>query len=323
MPVLGSAIGALSGRMDSKFLTAYWLPAFVFALGSFGILAGLVGLQQIDDWIYGLDSVEQTLGVLILVLLISMVAFVLRALTRPITELFAGIALPRAVATWSTRGQLRVKTRGAHLLGTSCDPTAEATAAEAQWLGRRFPVNNADLKPTLFGNVLASAGEHPRLAYAMEGALWWPRLSPLVPGYFQDMLAAAQAPLMALLNLSVVFVALASFAVVVLGLIGAQWVAALGSAIGALLLSRLCYRAAVSQAAEIGSLFRVAFDLYRYDILDQLGLPHPDDLAAERALWRRMTREVVGLPEPTPTDGATPVVQSDPGAPETATPERG
>src|SRR5262245_46917418 len=107
--MLASALGALSGRLDSKFLTAYWLPAFVALLGGLGILALAVGAEQMDAWVYGLDAVEQTIGTLILLLLMTMLAFVLRALSRPIVELFAGVALPRTVAKWSARGQLRVR----------------------------------------------------------------------------------------------------------------------------------------------------------------------------------------------------------------------
>ena len=223
--MLGSAIGALSDRIDAKFMTAFWLPAFVFVLGSIGILGARVGVRQIDHWVYGLDSVEQSIGSLIIVLLITMLAFVLRALTLPIAEIFSGIALPRPVAEWSTRGQLRAKARAKRLLAADAsDPEHPNTAAE--WMDRHFPVADTDIRPTLFGNVLASAGEHPRFAYAMEGAFWWPRLSPLLPGYFQDSLSGAQAQLMALLNLSVVFVALALEALVVLGLFGVQWTVA-------------------------------------------------------------------------------------------------
>jgi hypothetical protein len=236
--------------------------------------------------------------------LITMLAFVLRAVTQPIAEFFAGIALPRAIAEWSTRGQLRAKARAQRLLATDGnDPNAPNT--EADWLDRHFPVADADIRPTLFGNVLASAGEHPRFAYAMEGAFWWPRLSPLLPSYFQDSLAAAQAPLMALLNLSVVFVTLGAGAAIVLGLFEARWTAAIAAMGGAFALSWLCYRAAVSQASDIATKFRVAFDLYRYSILDQLGQEHPADLEAERILWERLTQVVLGKPDPALATGAT------------------
>ena len=208
--MLSSTIGSLSDRLDTKFLTAYWLPAFVAVLGGFGILAALVGPQQLDAWVYDLDSVEQSLGALIILLLMTMLAFVLRALTRPIAEVFAGDALPRAVADWSTRGQLRAKRETAQVLGVASDGLKAVSADQqaTQRLAQLFPQDDADAKPTLFGNVLAMAAEHPRFAYAMVGTVWRPRLSPLLPTSFQDLLSSAQAPMMGLLNLSVVFAAL-------------------------------------------------------------------------------------------------------------------
>ena len=298
--MLSSVIGALGDRVDSKFLTAYWLPAFVLVLGSICAVGLAVGPGHVEGWIAGLDGVEQALAALLVVLVISMVAFMLRALTRPITEVFAGVALPRAVARAFTQGQVRARDRAARLLGNSSGAGSQAIDQQAEvWLQSRFPTDDANLKPTLFGNLLASVSEHPFVAYSMAGALWWPRLSPLLPGSFQDTLAGAQAPMMALLNLSVVFSALALSGVLA-GLLTAQWGIAIVWGAGALILSRLAYRAAVSQAAEVGNMLRVAFDLYRYDILDQLDRPHPETLADERALWLSLTQDVLGLDAPRP-----------------------
>ena len=298
--MLGSVIGALSDRMDSKFLTAYWLPAFVFVFGSLCTVGLSVGRGRLEAWISDLDAVEQTLAVLMVVLMITMLAFTLRAVTRPITEIFAGMALPAFVANPLRQGQVRAKHRAALVLHEEM-PTGALSAAQQEnaWLLSRFPTNDQNLKPTLFGNLLASVGEHPRIAYSMEGAIWWPRLSPLLPGSFQDTLGGAQAPMMALFNLSAVFSGLA-FLAVMIGLVTRQWLVAILACACSLLLARLAYRAAVSQATEVASMLRVAFDLYRFDILDQLGRAHPDDNADERALWLSLTREVMGVKEPKP-----------------------
>lgn len=292
--MLSSVIGALGDRMDSKFLTAYWLPAFVFVLGSLCALGLALGWGQLERWTSGLDAVEQTLSALLIVLVISMVAFMLRALMRPITEVFAGVALPQAIASAFTRGQVRAKGRAIRILEGSSPSVDQEVEA---WLQSRFPHDDANLKPTLFGNLLASVSEHPTIAYSMVGALWWPRLSPLLPGSFQDTLAGSQAPMMAMLNLSIVFCALAPLGALA-GALAAQWLMAFLWFAGALVLARLSYRAAVSQAAEVGNMLRVAFDLYRYDILDQLDRPHPENLADERALWISLTRNVLGRDVP-------------------------
>lgn len=293
--MLSSALGALSDRIDSKFLTAYVLPAFIAVLGGLGILALLAGAEQMDSWVYGLSSVEQSLGVLIFIISMLMLAFLLRALTRPIAYLFAGNALPRSVAAWSTRGQTRNRSR------------TERRASD-QVATQLYPRDAGEMQPTLFGNVLAAASDYPRAVYSMDGLLWWPRLTPLLPSHFEDLLAGTQAPMMGVLNLSVVFAALALVGFVVLGFIDAQWALALVILLAGLLVARLCYQAAISQAMALSSLMRVAFDLYRHEILSQMGLSAPADLTAERALWQQMTEELrsgiappdsaAGVPEP-------------------------
>ena len=144
--------------------------------------------------------------------------------------------------------------------------------------------------PTRFGNV---PWRRPIicLVYGMDGALWWMRLVPVVPAEFLAMLGSAQALLAAgspRPEHSVRRLALTAAAV--LGLAAGQWLRALGVLLAGLLLAYLCYRAAVSQAAEFARIMRVAFDLYRHAILTQmvdvlgsrrgtgpLATPHPPD----------------------------------------------
>jgi hypothetical protein len=304
--VLASALSALSDRLDAKFFTAYWLPAFVAFFGSFGVFMIITGPADVEARIYELNSVEQALAVLLVILLVSMFAFVLRAVSRPLIAVFAGDALPRAVAAWSTQGHLRVKHEliardgvEGKLLGKTASPQQTA-----QWLQREFPLDDAETRPTRLGNVLATAAEHPRLAYAMEGLVWWPRLSPVVPVEFQDQLGGAQAPMMALLNLSLVFAALALVGAPLLILADGHGVAAIVILLVGLILSRLCYRAAVNQARELASLLGVAFDLYRHEILRQMDLDVPTDLATERTLWRQLTLQLLGVPDDTPSPKA-------------------
>jgi hypothetical protein len=129
----------------------------------------------------------------------------------------------------------------------------------------------------------------------MDGMLWWSHLTPVLPSYVSDPLNGTQARLLGLLNLSLVFGVIACEAVVVLGLVGQQWTAALGVAVVGGVLAWLGYMAAVSQALEVTSQIRVAFNLYRHAILTQMGLAIPETVAEERALWQGLTQELLGL----------------------------
>jgi hypothetical protein len=176
-------------------------------------------------------------------------------------------------------------------------------------------MQESDVQPTLFGNVLAAVADHPRSAYGMDGAWWWPQLEALLPADFKKSLGDAQAPVVALVNLSLVFAALALVGGGTLAVGGIGWPGAAGVLVGGLLLSRLCYLAAVSQLAQLASLMRVAFDLYRHAILTQLHLAIPGDLDAERGLWQRLTQELfVDVAAP----GASPGRVTASGEPRTA-----
>jgi hypothetical protein len=304
--MLASALSTLSDRFDAKFLIAYWLPPFVAALGGIGILAVLVGGGQLDAWVQNLDSVEQTLTVILFLLTVTMAAFVLRALSRPIIAAFAGEVLPDIVADWARRGQINAKRRAAPEFGPLAAPTAAAVVfpRSARRGPRVYPIDEAAAQPTRFGNVLAAALEHPELAHAMEGLLWWPRLSQVVPESFQVTLSAAQAPMMAFLNFTIVFVILGVGGVVIFILAGGHMVAAIVVLIGGLLLARLCYHAAVGQAVVLANLVRVGFDLYRHEILRQMDVEIPTDPTAERAIWQQLTAQLLATSPLAPqTDG--------------------
>ena len=163
---------------------------------------------------------------------------------------------------------------------------------------QRYPQDETALRPTRLGNMLATAAEYPWIVYAMDGLLWWPHLWPSLPSYVSDALDGAQARLLGLLNLSLVFAVLAFEAVVVLGVVGQQWTAAIGVAIVGGVLAWLGYQGAVNQTLEVTTQIRVAFNLYRHEILKQMGLDIPDTMAAERALWQTLTRELLGQPLP-------------------------
>jgi hypothetical protein len=286
--VLFSALGSLGERIDSRFITAYFFPAFVAVLGSIWILVAAVGGQRAAARIEELDSVEQGIAVGIVLLVTMMLAHMLSALARPIATFYAGRAFPGPVREWSLRGQRNARIRN------------RTSSIQAGREDRLYPRDPADTQPTAFGNVLAATADYPRLVYAMEAFHWWPRLMPLLPPEYQDLLRSKETPMRGMLNLSLVFSYLAFLGVVVLGLVGSQERNALILLVIGLVLSQLCYRAAVTQATDLARGIWVAFDLYRFSILEQLREEKPADLEAERALWQRLAERLHELDDPMP-----------------------
>jgi len=292
--VLFSAIGSIGERLDSKFITAYFFPAFVAVVGSLWILVASVGGERFAERIAELDSVEQGIAVAIVLLVTMMLAHMLSALARPIATFYAGRAFPAPVREWSIRGQLKARRRN------------RTSSIQAGREDRLYPRDASETQPTAFGNVLAATADYPRLIYAMDAFHWLPRLMPLLPTEFQALLRSMETPMRGMLNLSLVFSYLAFLAVVVLGLMGSQELTALLVLVVGIVLGQLCYRAAITQATDLARNIWVAFDLYRFSILEQLREEAPDDLEAERALWQRLADRQHERDEPmTPATSAT------------------
>jgi hypothetical protein len=321
-------LSSLSERLDTSFLTASWLPAFFAVLGNVALFTMLVGPDAVAAWGYNLDSFEETIVAVILLVVITMVGLLLRALSFVTVGFFVGELLPCSVAAWAIRGQQRARSREQRLLGDAAHISSAQLLRDQvrRLVEQRYPQDETALRPTRLGNLLAAGAEYPWIVYAMDGVLWWSHLTSVLPTDPVDvsqMLEGAQSRLLGLLNLSLVFGVVACEAVVVLGLIGHQWPTAIGVAVGGSVLAWLSYHAAVSQALEVTTQIRAAFNLYRRAILTQMGLTVPDSMAAERALWQTLTQELLGQPPAAtpPGDRAETAAATD-GRPEPAAQQR-
>ena len=160
-----------------------------------------------------------------------------------------------------------------------------------------YPRKQELVRATQLGNVLTAAEEYAYQVYRLDTNLWWPRLASLLPETLSGQIDAALTPLIALLNLSFLLTLLALLggpALVLAALFGASppwWLFLLVFA-GGLLLARLCYEAAVTQAGDYGSLLRVAFDLHRHKVLEEMHIARPDNLREERRLWDALNQWV-------------------------------
>jgi hypothetical protein len=289
--MLASALGALSNRLDSSFLIGFWLPACVAVFGAVGIWTLGFGWDALATSLDGVDTITRVFLILAVLLAITLLACILRALARPLVAAFAGDLLPHGLRSWMCRQQVK-KHRALQRR------VEQGNVDNGDWkplrnMARQVPHDEEAFQATRIGNLMEVAREHPRFAYAMDGLVWWPRLAPVAPAEFQSSLNGVQSPMMALLNLSVVFAGLALTAILAGLLAHVPWSWVFGLTVVGLLLANLCYRAAVSQAMELSTLLCVGFDLYRHEVLRRMDIAVPDSLEAERALWQSLTSEVL------------------------------
>ena len=151
-----------------------------------------------------------------------------------------------------------------------------------------FPLDDELLKPTRLGNVLAAAEEYSYQVYRLDAVIWWPRLAALLPESFRIQVDIALTPMLAVLNLSIIF----TFSALIEGCLlldQHQWPLCVLIFLIGLGLAWICYLSSINQAAVYGRFVRVAFDLYRHEVFKQMHIPVPDNPVEERLLWDLLT----------------------------------
>jgi len=149
-----------------------------------------------------------------------------------------------------------------------------------------FPDDRELIMPTKLGNVLRAAELYPLRRYKIDAVILWPRLAPLLPPEFSEVLSNARDRLNLLLNLAFLSITYAflwggmilfrfhltwmQFLVVnLLGFVGA-WIA---------------YKGVLQAAIAYGDSVRAAFDLYRSRLLAALNTENPSTYKEERRIW--------------------------------------
>ena len=219
-----------------------------------------------------------------------------------------------------------------------------------------LPRQRERVKPTRMGNAYAVLEDYPFERYGMDPMVWWPRLIGVVPPDYRQAIGEQKTTCDFLLHTAVVFALVAAEALIV-GILGVTdlvaridlvW-PALVFVLPALLLAYGLYRLSVRETLALGQLIDGAFDLYRLDLLKQLGIvsapelqPEPSTVeapgqrvaaaaGAERDIWlalgvfiRRpaMLSEAEAPPEPRAGAGVVPdgATTAAPSTPQTAAP---
>jgi len=166
-------------------------------------------------------------------------------------------------------------------------------------LAEEFPDKEEYLLPTPFGNVLRSFEIYPRVMYGFEAIDGWGRLLSVIPKDYLELIDAARAQVDFWVNLGVVFILLQIEYIVLAFMTGTPlqwWVVILFIALGTIAPLR-----ATSAAREWGDFVKSAFDVYRFNLLESLGIDLPKTREEERKLWTKYSQAIIyRLPETLP-----------------------
>lgn len=285
--MLTSVVKESAGVFDRRFLLVAFLPSLAFVCGS-AVLGAVVVLgadRARAEW-SGLGAYDKTLLIAVVVIGVTLIATVLAGWSDQLVRWYGGYwptPLGRVVAelgsTWHRGRQKRLAQDA---------PTDRLTEAV---LNDRYPPETQPehVMPTRLGNVLKSAERHPRLRYGLDAVLVWPRLHPLLPDRVVAGLAAARAGLESRLVMTTLFALFAAHSGTALLVARQSWWLFAVCFGGGALAAWISYATAVSAAVGYAEQVKVAFDIYRLDLLRQLDGTEPGTAARERRRWQELS----------------------------------
>jgi hypothetical protein len=142
------------------------------------------------------------------------------------------------------------------------------------------------LLPTRLGNTLRSAEDEAGQRYGLATVTMWPRLYPHLSERVAQVVDDARNQLDLAVRLCVVLMVATLIAAVLLLAHGWWLLVPAGTGV----LAWVAYRAAVRAAARYGQRLGHAFDLHRFDMLQGLHYPLPDNPAEEWAFNQRLSQ---------------------------------
>jgi hypothetical protein len=160
-----------------------------------------------------------------------------------------------------------------------------------------LPYDKRRLLPTRLGNTWAAIEEYPAYRYGMDGVIFWPRLRACIPKEYLETIDSEAVHMRFLLNLSFV-VTCFGIESVVMALIAqglsVRALTAVAWGISSLLVAYILYRASVALTRSLGELVRSSFDLYRHELLAELGVDwKPETRIDERRTWIGLAQYLV------------------------------
>jgi hypothetical protein len=166
----------------------------------------------------------------------------------------------------------------------------------SQRVSYTFPNSRSSVLPTRLGNVIRNFEDYPDRQYGMGAITLWPRLIAKIDKEYATVISDSKTSFDFMLNCSVLS-AIAASLILVAGLGYAAptltgWVLALWllKICVFAVLSGLMYVWAIGRASAWGAEVKGAFDLYRWELLKQLGYDRtPTSVADERALWDKIS----------------------------------
>lgn len=320
---MSSIISAISGHFGKSLILGTFLPALLFIVLSVLFLLPLFPydwqvLQQLED--------GETRGVVVVSFVTVVLTGLLYNMNIPIIRFYEGYTWEHSwlgrlrsehyQRTLKAASELRPRLQDvqgampALIKQEGDDDVREARRRldqelrvarreSAEIVLKQFP-DSGSVLPTQLGNLIRSFETYPRRQYGMSAITLWPRLSAKIDKDYAQGIDGAKTSFDFMINCS-----LLSFVLATLLLLVGLWYPIMFSAprfwlpwllkvTGFFALSHAFYRSSIDRASEWGETVKGAFDLYRHDLLTQLGYKDvPPSIEAERSLWVSISQQLI------------------------------
>jgi hypothetical protein len=291
--MITTVLDKAEGLLSRWFVVAYWMPTFIALVVVMLPRMQLKGLgallTQWQNLVSGEDASGQLWLTLLLLLTVTMLAYLLQSFTRLIIQVFEGYRL------WPTgtyrRRVAHQQQRMAALEATFTSDAGEVPEARRDLayasLILHYPPKAGEVLPTRLGNALKAAEAYGRETYGMDLPVWWPRLWAILTAEQQAPVQDALAGMINLLNLAglLVYAGLDNAGYLLIWAPGWQKLWALAYLAGCWGVAWLSYEGAVVQARSYGQQLRAAVDVHRLDLLKALHVTLPKTPLDEAHTW--------------------------------------
>jgi hypothetical protein len=285
---------------DRNFAVGFFLPVAIFIAISGLILSRYGFAPQVTTYL----NISLLIGTTILGILSWVGGIVLVAINRELYRLLEGYGKfnPISLLKWlEVRRYRRLVTRSVQLdemyLAMEKDGIALPPSLRTERrillhrLAEEFPDREEFIMPTPFGNVLRSFEIYSRVMYGLESIDAWGRLLCVIPKEYMALLDAARAQVDFWVNLGFITILLLveyiSLAFITWTPLQA-WHVLLLIALGTIAPLR-----ATGSAKQWGDLVKSSFDVYRFKLLESLGVDMPSNRDEEKKLWTRYSQAIM------------------------------
>jgi hypothetical protein len=161
-----------------------------------------------------------------------------------------------------------------------------------QYFNTHFPESDEAILPTRLGNTMAAFEYYSKARYGIDAVGMWPRMIPiLMENEFLDVVSQKKNSFDSLIYL--LYVSLFLGLELTYAYFYSQKPISLLIPLFTAIIVKFLYNACINNAVQWGMSVKVAFDIYKNDLRNKLGLREPEDYDDEKELWTEVSEFIL------------------------------